>query len=393
MLPVRLSSKSVRPVSTVRVAAPRCVIVRADPVKVGRSYNENDDKISGPSGGATGKPATTDGALYADMVSSTPQSQKPKSNLSKEMKKRLREEYTGLGGAEGKVEVEEAAQTLSFPRRMIVAAASVSTAATSQATLSPSSADAAVLPAGGGSSKWVIDSTELLTSTDEQRFWTFGPMGLMAATFIHATSQVTDVKDAATLASVMLLSYVLSDLGTGVYHWGVDNYGGPSTPLFGRQIAAFQGHHQRPWTITQREFSNNLHQVFKPAVTPAAALFLLSFVAPMEWNGFSSSFLFLVCMSQQFHAWSHMKKSELPEVVLALQERNILISRKAHGAHHRSPFEGNYCIVSGLWNPLLDDSKFFRKLEAFFQQTTGVEPRCWAEPELGWEELERPAAL
>lgn len=40
-------------------------------------------------------------------------------------------------------------------------------------------------------------------------------MGLMAATFIHATSQVTDVKDAATLASVMLLSYVLSDLGTG----------------------------------------------------------------------------------------------------------------------------------------------------------------------------------
>lgn len=73
MLPVRLSSKSVRPVSTVRVAAPRCVIVRADPVKQGRSYNENDDKISGPSGGATGKPATTDGALYADMVSSTPQ--------------------------------------------------------------------------------------------------------------------------------------------------------------------------------------------------------------------------------------------------------------------------------------------------------------------------------
>lgn len=40
-----------------------------------------------------------------------------------------------------------------------------------------------------------------------------------------------------------------------------------------------------------------------------------------------------------------------------------------------------------------DDSKFFRKLEAFFQQTTGVEPRCWAEPELGWEELERPTAL
>jgi hypothetical protein len=47
----------------------------------------------------------------------------------------------------------------------------------------------------------------------------------------------------------------------GVYHWSVDNYGDGSTPVFGRQIAAFQGHHQRPWTITQREFCNNVHQV------------------------------------------------------------------------------------------------------------------------------------
>lgn len=42
---------------------------------------------------------------------------------------------------------------------------------------------------------------------------------------------------------------------------GVDNYGDGDTPIFGRQIAAFQGHHQRPWTITQREFCNNMHQV------------------------------------------------------------------------------------------------------------------------------------
>lgn len=52
---------------------------------------------------------------------------------------------------------------------------------------------------------------------------------------------------------------------TGVYHWGVDNYGDGNTPVFGRQIAAFQGHHQRPWTITQREFANNLHQVRRRA--------------------------------------------------------------------------------------------------------------------------------
>jgi ubiquitin-conjugating enzyme E2 variant len=79
-----------------------------------------------------------------------------------------------------------------------------------------------------------------------------------------------------------------------------------------------------------------------------------------------------------------MKKSELPAVVDTLQESGILISRKAHGAHHRAPFEGNYCIVSGIWNEFLDDggsdSGFFRRLERVVAATTGVEPRCWNEP-------------
>ncbi len=73
-----------------------------------------------------------------------------------------------------------------------------------------------------------------------------------------------------------------------------------------------------------------------------------------------------------------------------LQDRGILVSRKMHGAHHRAPFEGNYCIVSGWWNPILDaqgsDQGFFRWLERFFHGLTGVQPRCWHEPKYDWEE-------
>ena len=62
-----------------------------------------------------------------------------------------------------------------------------------------------------------------------------------------------------------------ADFLTGVYHWGVDNYGDGDTPVVGQQIAAFQGHHQKPWTITQRQFCNNVHKVnscagFEPAL-------------------------------------------------------------------------------------------------------------------------------
>lgn len=66
--------------------------------------------------------------------------------------------------------------------------------------------------------------------------------------------------------------------------------------------------------------------MFKPATVPAAAILLASPFMPLAWNAWASSFLFLVCMSQQFHAWSHMKKSELPDIVVALQARAAAFS-------------------------------------------------------------------
>ena len=61
-----------------------------------------------------------------------------------------------------------------------------------------------------------------------------------------------------------------------------------------------------------------------------------------------------------------------------VQEAGILVSRRVHGAHHKAPFEGNYCIVSGFWNPILDadgaDASFFRKLERFVLAKTGEAP-------------------
>lgn len=131
-------------------------------------------------------------------------------------------------------------------------------------------------------------------------------------------------------------------------------------------------------------------QVFKPAAVPAAAALALSPFLPLQLGVFVPAFLFLICMSQQFHAWSHMKKSELPGAIVALQDANLLISRKAHGAHHKPNFEGNYCIVNGWWNPLLDGTGFFRWLEHRVKDATGVEPRCWYPPEHGWEELVQP---
>ncbi|KAJ6753573.1 hypothetical protein OIU79_026410 [Salix purpurea] len=180
------------------------------------------------------------------------------------------------------------------------------------------------------------------------------------------------------------IGYVFADLGSGVYHWGIDNYGDGSTPFFGNQIEAFQGHHKWPWIITRRQFANNLH-----ALARAVAFFVL----PVDLvcndpivNAFVGVCSGCIMFSQQFHAWAHGTKSKLPPIVVAMQDAGLLVSRSQHGAHHRQPYNNNYCIVSGFWNEFLDENKVFEALEMALYFKVGVRPRSWSEPTTDWTE-------
>lgn len=111
-------------------------------------------------------------------------------------------------------------------------------------------------------------------------------------------------------------------------------------------------------------------QVFKPMAPFSVAFLAASPVMPVWLGACAGAFMWFVCMSQQFHAWAHMRRSELHPAVLALMDAGLLISCKAHGAHHRQPYEGDYCIVSGMWNGVLDQSGFFRGLEKIVQKVS-----------------------
>lgn len=91
-----------------------------------------------------------------------------------------------------------------------------------------------------------------------------------------------------------------------------------------------QAHHQRPWTITERQFANNVHKVFKPALPFAAACLAASPLLPAWASVFFSTATFFTVMSQQFHAWSHMKGSELPRAVIAAQVGGSISVGKCH---------------------------------------------------------------
>jgi ubiquitin-conjugating enzyme E2 variant len=183
------------------------------------------------------------------------------------------------------------------------------------------------------------------------------------------------VVTAAQVLATTVASWAAADLGSGVLHWSVDNYGNGRTPVMGGIIAAFQGHHSAPWTITQRAFCNNVYKLCVPfGVLPVAAA--AAFTNPL-FTYFLVNFCALEIGSQEFHKWAHQLPSECPAWVNWLQKTGITIGRKTHAQHHLAPYAGNYCIVSGFCNEALDQSGFFRRLEHAVYQSNGVEPNAW----------------
>jgi ubiquitin-conjugating enzyme E2 variant len=85
----------------------------------------------------------------------------------------------------------------------------------------------------------------------------------------------------------------------------------------------------------------------------------------------------LEILSQEFHKWSHQLKSEVPAWVNVLQDSGLTIARKPHAQHHLAPYDGNYCIISGICNPILDRTGFFRRLEHIVYKLNGVESNAW----------------
>lgn len=201
-----------------------------------------------------------------------------------------------------------------------------------------------------------------------------GIFGAMSAGGNHALMFGATVVQALL---VTLTSWTMADLGSGVLHWSVDNYGNGKTPVMGPLIAGFQGHHSAPWTITERDFENNVHKLCIPfgvqVVLAMKLVFGLGPAATLFWT----VFCVFEIMSQEFHKMSHASKPNAGPFWNGLQNIGMAISRKDHSKHHVAPYDGNYCIVSGRCNKMLDGSGFFRRLEHIVYKLNGVESNSW----------------
>ncbi|ONK61071.1 uncharacterized protein A4U43_C08F25960 [Asparagus officinalis] len=72
--------------------------------------------------------------------------------------------------------------------------------------------------------------------------------------------------------------------------------------------------------------------------------------------------------------------------VEALQAAGVLVSEDTSWAERARKTE--YCIVSGVWNRVLDENKVFEIVEMIVFFKLGLRPRSWGEPAMEWTEEE-----
>lgn len=175
------------------------------------------------------------------------------------------------------------------------------------------------------------------------------------------------------LPVLAVLAYLTADLISGLVHFLADNFGSHDTPVIGPNfVQPFREHHTDPQGIVRHGFvdTNGNNSLIS---LPFMLLFWMVVPIASTVAGYLlGAFFLLVCLSvlltNQFHKWAHMDAPPAP--VARLQSAGLILSREHHDVHHESPYDTYYCITVGVWDPLLDRTRFFERAERLIRRLT-----------------------
>ncbi len=196
------------------------------------------------------------------------------------------------------------------------------------------------------------------------------------------------------LAVSIPTAYVLADLVSGVVHWLADRYGTEQTPLLGANfIRPFREHHTDPKAITHHDFiETNGSSCILSAPVLGVAFFVLP-ATPSLVTTFVLSETLAFCLAifatNQFHKWAHTDSP--PRFVSLLGKTSLILTSQHHDIHHSAPFDRNYCITTGWWNPLLERFSVFSRVETILDVATHAPFLRWGFWAF-WRKLTEPGA-
>ena len=172
------------------------------------------------------------------------------------------------------------------------------------------------------------------------------------------------------LVPAAIVGFLAADVASGVVHFWCDHVGSVDTPIVGPVfVKHFLIHHDRSDDIVNHDFiETNGNNFMASAVLLLPAYVLWWWLGSIDnvllFAGYLSMCCFLA-VTNQSHKWAHQQAC--PTLVRWLQRSGVLLSKEAHGRHHRAPFDRDFCITSGAMNPLLDRLGLFTALARLFR--------------------------
>jgi len=180
---------------------------------------------------------------------------------------------------------------------------------------------------------------------------------------------------------VILFSWLYYDLFSGVLHVVHDNPIMIQIPVVSEPTLEFQWHHHIPQDLTSKSFL----EVCGDLNTVTTLIFIV-YCNPIGPYDFTKNATAMTIISWKFlfayfgqlcHAMSHMPYYRRPEWINSLQKMGLMVSPKEHWGHHKN-YDDNYCIGSGIWNPVLTPFlKLTNKIHIALGSTENASSYCW----------------
>lgn len=192
--------------------------------------------------------------------------------------------------------------------------------------------------------------------------------GWLAGRLFEAASGALDL---LTLLASGVVGWLLADLLSGLVHWAGDTLGSERTPVLGPSfIAPFREHHDDPQAMVAHgtvELVGSTALLALPSLVPVTHLVAFEGQGSLRLalGGVLLATLLGVVVTNLVHRWAHMDRP--PAVAALLQRTGLILTPARHERHHTAPFDGWFCISSGLLDGLLMRIGLWERLNARFQ--------------------------
>lgn len=170
----------------------------------------------------------------------------------------------------------------------------------------------------------------------------------------------------------IFVSYIAADLLSLIGHWVGDIVHDKKIKTFPLNIFV-DDHHEDPQDVIRKSDAENLVSYY--GAGNVLLLPVTLFFSPSLGKEIFTYTILLTANSQKFHQWSHEDRTKLPWPVKKLQDYGVILSNKEHKIHHYGdpeknikPFESNFGVMAGWWNPPINWLvKTAKKYSPFFQ--------------------------